>query len=322
MNISYRLQSLLSRAWFVFCAAGLAFCIQHNSRAGEAPAGGFRISDAGGKLSLSEGDRPVLVFNHGVQEKSGVPEDRARACYVHPLYGLDGEVLTDDFPPDHYHHRGLFWAWPHVKVGEQEYDPWMLRGIRHQFVRWIEQTANPAAAVLAVEDGWYVGDRRLVREQVRLCVQPATNTGRVADIELQLVAEGAPVTLWGAEDKSYGGLSLRFAPRRDTVITTSDGRQPADLNLARLAWADLTASFGNSPARSGIAMFVDRDHPGFPPTWITRHYGFLGIGWPGTESAVLQPGAPVTFRYRLWIHRGEPGATHLEHTYDSYRTGH
>jgi sugar/nucleoside kinase (ribokinase family) len=31
----------------------------------------------------------------------GVPEDRRRSCYIHPIYGLDGQVLTDDFPKDH-----------------------------------------------------------------------------------------------------------------------------------------------------------------------------------------------------------------------------
>ena len=70
-----------------------------------------------------------------------VPADRARSSYVHPLYGLDGEVITDDFPKDHYHHRGLFWAWPHVRVGTEETDLWMLKGIRQQFERWLGREA-------------------------------------------------------------------------------------------------------------------------------------------------------------------------------------
>jgi AcrR family transcriptional regulator len=40
-----------------------------------------------------------------------VPEKFRRSCYIHPLYGLDGEVMTEDFPVDHRHHRGVFWAW-------------------------------------------------------------------------------------------------------------------------------------------------------------------------------------------------------------------
>ena len=76
---------------------------------------GVRFADVNDKsLGLWEGDRPVLVYNHGVISRTNVPADRARSSYVHPLYGLEGEVLTDDFPVDHFHHRGLFWAWPRM----------------------------------------------------------------------------------------------------------------------------------------------------------------------------------------------------------------
>src|SRR5687768_10502890 len=75
-------------------------------------------------LGLWEGNRPVLVYNHGIISKAGVNASQNRSSYIHPLYGLDGEVLTDDFPADHTYHRGLYWAWSHIKIGEQEYDLW------------------------------------------------------------------------------------------------------------------------------------------------------------------------------------------------------
>ena len=43
-------------------------------------------------------------------QKYAVP----RSDYIHPLYGLHGEILTDDWVPDHPHHRGIYWAWPEV----------------------------------------------------------------------------------------------------------------------------------------------------------------------------------------------------------------
>lgn len=272
-------------------------------------------------VGLWEGSRPVLVYNHGVRHGPDVPADRARACYVHPLYGPDGEVLTDDFPRDHYHHRGLFWAWPHVRVEGREYDLWALHGIRQQFERWLEQTADSSSAVLAVENGWYVEDRKVLGERVRLRVGTATESGRTIDVELRLTALGQPVTLWGAEGKSYGGLSLRFAPRLDTRITTVQGQAADDLNCAKLAWADLTARFQRSAGQSGIALFVDRGHPGFPTSWITRNYGFLGVGWPGIEPVTLKPNEPVACRYRLWIHRELLEPARLEAAYEAYVEG-
>ena len=44
----------------------------------------------------------------------------ARANYVHPLLDLDGEPLTEDFPADHPHHRGVFWAWHQVRIGGRQ----------------------------------------------------------------------------------------------------------------------------------------------------------------------------------------------------------
>ena len=52
----------------------------------------------------------------------------ARSNYFHPLYDLDGTVLTEDFPKDHIHHRGIFWAWHQVRInGKTVQDQWVNR---------------------------------------------------------------------------------------------------------------------------------------------------------------------------------------------------
>jgi hypothetical protein len=270
-------------------------------------------------LGLWEGDRPVLVYNHGVIASSNAPADRARSSYVHPLYGLDGEVLTDDFPKDHYHHRGLFWAWPHVKIGESETDLWMLKGIRTQFEHWLRREVNNSTAVLGVQNGWFIGDRKVVEEQVWLRVLTATSEGRAIDVELTWTPLKAPLTLRGAEGKSYGGLTLRFAPRTgETIITTPDGRSKEDLPIAHLPWADLSAQFAGAKAPSGAAIFIAPEHPDFPPEWLTRHYGVLCVGWPGVKEQTIPAGKSIHVRYRVWIHRGIPETEKLKQVYDDY----
>jgi len=290
--------------------------------AGSLPAAesGFHFADVTtASLGLWEGDRPVLVYNHGVLTSSNAPADRARSSYVHPIYGLDGEVLTDDFPKDHYHHRGLFWAWPHVKIGESEADLWLLKGIRTQFERWLRRDANRLNAVLGVQNGWFIGDRKVVDEQVWLRVLPATSEGRAIDVELTWTPLKAPLTLRGAEGKSYGGLTLRFAPRTgETIITTPDGRSKEDLPIAHLPWADLSAQFAGANAPSGAAIFIAPAHPDFPPEWLTRHYGVLCVGWPGVKEQTFPPDKPIHVRYRVWIHHGVPAAEKLKQVYDDY----
>ena len=198
----------------------------------------------------------------------------------------------------------------------------MIKGIRTQFERWLRREAGPAGAVLGVQNGWFLGDRKVVDENVWMRVLPATRDGQAMDIELTLTPLTEPLTLRGAEGKSYGGLTLRFAPRAgETIITTPEGRSKEDLPIAHLPWADLSAQFAGASATSGAAVFIAPTHPNYPPEWLTRHYGVLCVGWPGVEAQIFSPGKPIRCAYRVWIHRGAPEAVQLKQVYADYARG-
>lgn len=272
-------------------------------------------------LAVLEGDKTVLVYNYGdIAFKQG-RRNRTRSSYVHPIYGLDGEVLTDDYPADHYHHHGLFWCWPHVKVGDREYDFWERDDIDINFKSWLAKEAGADGAKLGIENAWFVRDKQVMKEEAWLTIHPATADGRSIDITLTWTPTDEPITLSGAEGKSYGGLSLRFAPRKKTVITVPTGRASEDLLITKLPWADLSGQFKGAPGPSGAAMFVKSDHPDFPPEWMTRDYGLLAVGWPGVNPKTLPAGQSVTCRYRVWIHRGAPESPTIQQAYDAYSAG-
>jgi len=284
-----------------------------------------RVSSA--SLRLAEGGRPVLVYNFGDVTNPKVPKSdfrRTRGCYFHPIYGLDGEVLTDDFPRDHYHHHGLFWAWPHVQIGEETYDLWERPGMQIRFVRWLGRDAAQASAMLAVENGWFVGKRKAMTERVWITAHKASDVARAIDIEATWIPVDRPVTRWGREEKSYGGMTIRFAiPRGHSgTITVPSGESKDDLAVTRLPWADLSYPFGGATAApSGAALMISPSHPDYPPTWLTRHYGPLCVGYPGVAKKTLAPGEPLTLRYRLWIHRGPGMVEDLKEAYDAYVGG-
>ena len=285
------------------------------------PDAAFQFREVGNKsLGLWEGERPVLIYNFGQMSLPGVRAAGVRSSYVHPIYGLDGEVLTDDFPADHYHHHGLFWGWPHVKIAGREYDLWKMRGIRIEFQRWLAKDANADRAKLGIENGWFVRDKRVMNEEVWLDVHPVTKEGRNIDVSLTWTATEEPITLGGAEGKSYGGLSLRFAPRNDTVITIPTGRAADDLLVTKLPWADLSAKFEGASNVSGAAIFVHPQHPQYPPEWMTREYGVLAIGWPGVKPEILRSGRTAKCQYRIWIHRGKRDAKEISKLYCAYAT--
>jgi Family of unknown function (DUF6807) len=290
------------------------------SAVGSEPPTGFQFKDVNDQSrGLWDGDKPVLVYNHGLIASPGATGARSRSSYIHPVYGLDGEVLTDDFPKDHLYHRGLFWAWPHIKFGDKEYDLWSARAdLQDRFQRWTNEETSKSGAELGVENGWFADGKKLVREQVRLHVHPAAAESRAIDIELTWTPIDHPMTLWGAEGKSYGGLNFRVAPRMKTIITVPVGRTNDDLVVTKLPWADVAGDFQGATDLSGAAIFVPPEHRNYPPTWMTRHYGLLSVGWPGTEAQTFPANEPITCRYRLWIHRGNPASAEIQKAYEAY----
>jgi hypothetical protein len=263
-------------------------------------AGEFRFRDLDAKsLELSEDGRPVLVYNHGTMLKDGVPADRARCCYIHPLYAPNGAVLTDDFPRDHYHHRGVSWMWPVVKVQGKTYDLWTIKGIAAKFDQWIRKDAASDRATLAVRNGWYIGDRKVVEEEVEVVVFPSTEGRRKLNFTLRFRAVADGVELAGSPDanKGYGGFNVRFAPRTGTTIRTPDSQDARDSDSIPQAWAELSGDFGGR--RAALRIVIDPGNPASPNGWCLRHYGFLGVEFPGLSPHTLRTGEPMVLKYSI-----------------------
>lgn len=283
-------------------------------------AAGFSLYEEDGRLLVREEGTPVLAYNFEPQLADGVPERYRRAGYIHPVWSPDGTVLTDDFPEDHYHHRGISWMWPRVRVGDAQYDLWHLQGVRQEFREWTTRKAGPSSATVAASVAWVAEGTTIVDEQVRIRVHPASSGRRAIDVRLTLEATGRPVTLLGQsnQDKGYGGFSFRFAPRDTTVIVSPEGREE-DSDHQRLAWADESGRFTGATGWKGAAIFQHPDHPGHPVQWTLRHYGFLGVAWPGNDGHTLEPGSPVTLRYRMLLHEGTAEDAGVAKAYQAFR---
>jgi hypothetical protein len=250
-------------------------------------------------LELRENGKPVFVYNHGMMLKEGVKEQYRRSTYLHPVYAPDGTVLTDDFPKDHPHHRGICWSWPIVKFEGQTYDVWAVQGMHQRFVRWIARRVTAEGALLAVENGWFVGDKKAVKEIVEISVQRAAGGRRSFDIRLTFEAVDSPVEISGREVKGYGGFGMRFAPREGTILRTEAGVEPKDSDMVKHPWAELEAVFGGR--RAGARIEDGKENPGWPVGWCLRHYGYVAANYPGLEKRMLEKGKPLVLTYRVTV---------------------
>jgi len=269
----------------------------------------FEIQDNQKSLTVLENGAPVLVYNYApVAVPEGVDEKYVRSCYVHPLYGLDGEVLTQDFPRDHYHHRGLFWAWPECTVGGRRMDVWLTNDVKQRHRQWVSREATAEKAVLSAVNGWSfedAPDKDIVREEVTLTVLPAGEKGRAIDFAIKLTnVSDEPVVFEGAKNKGYGGLCYRpHADFKPFTFTTALGVSERDALSCDTPWADV--SWTSDGKTRGVAIFQNASNPEYPfPGWIFRHYAFLGVSWPHEQTHELQPGESFQLQYRVYVHRG------------------
>src|SRR5215210_4707534 len=68
-------------------------------------------------VELQENGKKILFYQMRPKTIDGKYE---RAGYVHPLYSLNGNSLTDDMPKDHPYHRGIFWAWHQIVLNNRK----------------------------------------------------------------------------------------------------------------------------------------------------------------------------------------------------------
>ena len=266
----------------------------------------FDWKDAGGgRLELRERGKPALTYNYGPQLREGAPENRRRCCYIFPVYTPAGVSMLDDFPQDHWHHRGLFWAWPVVETGGKTYDLWMTMTAKHRAAKPPVTEAGAQEARLAAENFWQADGHDIVRENLRLTVFPTQASARELEVELTWEALAAPVTLRGSREsgKSYGGFSARFAPRQDTVLRADGEVLSKDEDLMPRRWAELEAVYGGK--RALLRITPDPGNLGVPYQWCLRQYGYVGASFPGrtatADGYTLQPGRPLTLKFRVRV---------------------
>ncbi len=270
--------------------------------------GGYKVIDAG---------VPVLFYQ---LEPTSWEGGYQRSNYVHPLYGLDGEVLTEDFPEDHRHHRGIYWTWHQVLIGDiRAGDPWLARRFS-----WRVEEARilPDGTGLYVRHRWFSPDyvegrEPIAEETAEVVVHPANRTVRMIDFDIRLRPLQKDVRVGGSEDdKGYGGFSLRAKMVPDLQFTAREGavaptRAPVDAG----SWVDFSADFAGRGAPSGVAILVHPDSAGYPQPWILRSPATPSMQnpvWPGPDPVALPAGEGIHLRYRLVVHRGGAGDVDLD----------
>lgn len=332
------LAAIVAAAVVFFAACGLLQVEQK-------PAPPMKIVEKPEGFLVKEGDKDVLFYRRRAVKYTGrvlaavddyaaqiindILKDldaKSRAHYVHPLYGLDGEILTEDFPRDHLHHHGIFWAWHQVYVGEKSMgDGWEMRDL------WwdirdvqIEQEADAESAAVKIKVFWKSpnwtdaegGQKPFVEETTVIRVHRAEGDIRKIDFEIALLALEDEVRIGGSDNtKGYGGFSARLRfPKTGLSFTATIGPvKPKNTPVEAGPWLDFSGDFRGDGRISGIAVLCHKSIPGYPRPWILRRRESMqNPVFPGREPVGLSRDKPLVLRYRLILHRGDVTSVDLD----------
>ena len=284
------------------------------------------IRKPGGFL-FSQLERPVLFY----QEAAKSLDDKyLRANYAHPLYGLDGEILTQDFPEDHLHHRGVFWAWHQLLVDElRAGDPWLTKDFLCVVRKAEVVSEGPVFAALRLNVLWtssrFVDSagrpRPIVEERTTIRVFRSSRDSQCVDFEIALKPLVSGLRLGGAENsRGYSGFTVRVKPPAGGVIQDSIGILVQDRIGEASPWADYSGQFGKGDRVSGIAILSHPGLPEFPPKWVLRHYGMINVAYPGRHAVPIPQDSLLVLRHRVLVHRGTQSQARVADHQQIYET--
>lgn len=265
----------------------------------------FKKTDQG--VELQENNMPVFFYQKMPKSLTG-----KYICnnYLHPLYNLNGDTITEEFPVDHPYHRGIFWAWHQIYIdGKSVGDGWIMEDLKQEVVH-VEPILKEQIAQLKINVLWksshFENGKPFLSEFTTITVYPFQNDIRKIDFAISLQALVAGVKIGGSDDeKGYGGLCARFKLPEDLTFTSKDGAiVPKTLQIEAGPGMDFSASF-NGIDKSGVSILCHPETPNYPAPWILRSKTSMqNIVFPGRNLIEISVDKPTVLYYRLIINNG------------------
>lgn len=271
-------------------------------------------------------NKPVLKYNMAIVKSPIRGESYYdKSGYIHPLYTPSGEVITDDFNPDHPHQHGIMFAWRKVIFEGRESNGWDQKSQSGEVVhrKLGALTSGPvfgrfSAQIDHVDLTGPDGPVTVLHEIWNVRVYAIQNRF-LFDLEsVQKCAADKPVTIAKIH---YGGMTLRgradWAKRRDYNYLTSDGNDKSNGNQTRPQWVEMYGPVGNHSA--GVTMLCDpRNFCSPQPVRLHPTMPYLCFAVAALDEFSILPGTPYVSRYRVAVHDGKGSSTQNQQLWNDF----
>ena len=222
--------------------------------------------------------------------------------------------MTDDFPPDHLHHKGIWFPWTKTEFEGRHPDFWNL-GAKTGTVRF--------AGFEGVTSGPVWGGFRVNHEHVDLSA-PGRKTALLEQWDVRIWNVGGPEKgFWLMElatrqrcatesplilpEYRYGGLGFRGNREwglMNTTFLTSEGKGRLDGHGTRAKWCDVAGTVGGK--WTGVTIMGHPSNFRFPePMRIHPSEPFFCFAPSQAGEWRIEPGKEHAVRYRFFVHDGK-----------------
>ena len=323
------------RAWFILPDLKRGATKTFEFIKADAPARATAKRDSA-SVTLSAFGKTALVYR---TEKTALPPNRAdlkpifqRGAYIHPVLSPGGKQITDDYPSNHKHHHGIWFAWTKTDFEGRSPDFWNM-GDGKGTVEFVALDQSWSGSVHA----GFVSRH----QQVDLTApRPKAALNETWDVKLYAVGQDAkqPYFLFDIEivdtcagdapvklpEYRYGGIAVRcnwaWNGRGKMNFLNSEGstdRTKGERNQTRGRWAHIGGALDGGP--TGIAVL---DHPANiyspQPQRIHSDEPFIIMAPQQAGDLEIAPGKPLTLRYRFAVADGAPDKAELDRLWNDF----
>ena len=273
----------------------------------------IKMQKANGGLLFTENNENVLFYQVEPKNQDGKYE---RCNYIHPLWGVDGTVITEDFPADHLHHRGVFWAWHQVWIGDKRIgDPWAIIDFDQNVTNTEFKTLKNGSGELKVEVDWKSklwkkeGEKvPYIKENIIIVIHPQKANYRKIDFKISLLALEENLKIGGSEnEKGYSGFSVRMVLPEDIIFSGPAGNiEPQTIAVKSNGYVNISGSLLDGNKNGGVVIIDSPENPGYPQSWILRKQKSMqNPAYPGQHAVSISTTKPLVLKYSLVVYSGE-----------------
>ncbi len=252
----------------------------------------------------------------------------SRGGYIHPVRTPAGRVVTDDYPPDHLHHHGIWFAWTSTEFQGRKPDFWNMGDgtgtVEYESI--LDAWSGPFAGGLRARHRFVdLGARTPVTVLTELWDVTAYGIARAGRpyrafdiVSVQDMVATTPLVL---PEYRYGGIGLRghrsWLGATGAAFLTSEGRTRLDGHATRARWCVMSGQVDGQPV--GIAVL---DHPQNyrhpQPMRIHPTEPFFNYAPMQAGRMEIVPGTPYRSRYRFIVFDGSPDAVWINRLWKAF----